>query len=113
MTGLMSNLSLEKQIERIATEWPKPRSGHHSPQDCVKDFREGLQPDEELLGWINAFGIWPHTVSYLLLLTNKRLVICSGLLRISINSVPLDSITSVECSKGMFGGNLRVQINEV
>jgi large subunit ribosomal protein L7/L12 len=110
--------SLESEVGRLEGQWPKKSSGDYSLQQCLIDFKEGLQPDEQLLGWINAnsfsfsrsslipSALQPPCLSSLLLLTDKRLVIVvQHIVRIEIKSLPLESITSVDVNKGTFWGN--------
>jgi ribosomal protein L7/L12 len=111
----MSNQALETQVNQLEGQWQKRSSGDYKLADCLNNFHEGLQSDERLLGWISASPLPFRMANLLLLLTDKRLIVCEDRLISSDNiSIPLESITSIVTgNKGIFGSNRTLQVKEV
>ena len=114
----MSNQSLETQVNQLEGQWQKKSSGDYKLAQVLEDFKQGLQADEKLLGWISCVPcdfLKRTTHGALMLLTDKRLIVCEDrIMKVEFGSIPMESVTSIETTtKGIFGTNMNLTIKEV
>lgn len=111
--------SLESQIKRLEGQWQnKFGISDYSLTDCLRDFKNGLQSGEQLLGWIRASTsvkvlFLPGDLPCLLLLTDRRLIVFSSLAKVDIKSIPLESITSIDVVRAAVFGDGRITVIEI